>query len=404
MIKMIKRNFKISFVFRQKEKGYLLITSYILIMLLSIFSLAFFARHNIFLQASQRNQNRLIAFQMAEGGVDQAISSLRTDPSYTGQGYTAVGTGGGYSVTVSTPANQNPLIRKIVAAGFSPGNNTNARAYETRQVKTFVKLGSKAVFDQAIFSTHQLDMSGFALVDSYNSNAGPYDSANPGSNGNMRTNSISSGSVHLQGGDLTYRGSIAVGPNGIPDQVVVKSGNVNVTGGIAAASEPLNFPVITPPSISSLGTLSLSGNTNYTIPGGIYAYDSIDIKGNATLTITGPVKIYVAGDFKISGQGNVAVDSNKPSNFIVNMAGPGTVDFSSNSLVYYGGLYAPQSSVQLSNTAAIYGAVVADNFKQSGHTEFHYDEALKDIDIGVTMPNQVQVVSWQENQNPEEEV
>ncbi|MBI3307661.1 MAG: hypothetical protein HYZ84_07645, partial [Candidatus Omnitrophica bacterium] len=131
--------------------------------------------------------------------------------------------------------------------------------------------------------------------------------------------------------------------------------------------------------------------------GGTYVYDAIDIKGNATLTITGPVKIYVTGNFKISGLGNVAVDSNKASNFIVNMAGGGAVDFSSNSLAFYGALYAPDSIVQLSNTAVVHGAIVADNFKQSGHSEFHYDEALSDLDIGVNVGNQVQVISWQEN-------
>ncbi|MBI3313752.1 MAG: hypothetical protein HYZ83_05915 [Candidatus Omnitrophica bacterium] len=382
---------------KKGNEGFILVTSYIMITVISIFSLALFSRHNIFIQAAERNHNRIIAFQAAEAGIDQAISSLETDFNYTGQTYTAVGNTGGYSVVVSLPPNQNPAVRQIVADGFAPGTDATARAYETREIRTYVQILPRSVFEQAIFSNNELDMSGFTVVDSYDSRNAPYDPANPGSNGNMRTNSILSGAVHLQGGDLTYRGSIFVGPNGNPDEVVVKTGAVNVTGTISASSELMNFPAPEIPPISSSGTLSLSGQTNYTIAGGTYVYDAIDIKGNATLTITGPVKIFVTGDFKISGLGNVAVDSNKASNFIVNMAGGGAVDFSSNSLAFYGALYAPDSSVQLSNTAVVHGAIVADNFKQSGHSEFHYDEALSDLDIGVNVGNQVQVISWQEN-------
>ena len=107
----------------------MLVTTYLIVMLVSIFSLAFFSRSNTFLQASERNQNKIIAFNMAEAAVDFAIAQLAANPSYTGtSGYVSMDTAsarGGFIATVSTPPD-NPMIRMIQANGFSPDNVTTS--------------------------------------------------------------------------------------------------------------------------------------------------------------------------------------------------------------------------------------------------------------------------------------
>ena len=72
------------------ERGFVLLSAYLMISLLSVYSTAFMTRGAVFLQASERNQNKIVAFNMAESAMDLAIAELTQESTYVNNGSTFV--------------------------------------------------------------------------------------------------------------------------------------------------------------------------------------------------------------------------------------------------------------------------------------------------------------------------
>ncbi|HTL47363.1 MAG TPA: collagen-binding domain-containing protein [Verrucomicrobiae bacterium] len=374
------------------ERGFILIMAYGLISALAIFSLALFSRNTSFLNSTERNQNKVVAFNMAEAGVDMAITQLATDTTYEGAAYSSMTSGpmqGGYDVTVTTPDNA-PNTRLIVARGYAPDNVSTSRAYETRNITVYAEIGTQNMFDFAVFADQSLQLTGNATVDSYNSTVGAYGGANKASNGDVGTNSTGSSTVTLNG-NATIKGDAQVGPNGNPASVISLTGNAAITGVKSAAPALKDFPTQSSNS-ASLGALTLSGNTTRVIGAGTYRFSSISITGNATLQATGPVDIYVDGPVKIAGNG-ISTQANTPPNFLLFVTTADDVQLSGNGN-FYGGIYAPLSHVKNTGNGELYGAVVSDTYQQTGNGNVHYDEAMRDA--GGVGSNGVSLVSWRE--------
>jgi len=384
-MKTIKLNFK-------NQKGFILMSSYLLISVLAVFSVALFARNHSFFQASERNLNKTVAFNMAEAGIDAALAQLATDPSYAGTGYTSLSNNfiqGGYQVNVTTPAG-NANIRMIQATGFAPNNNNSSRAYETRTVLAYAQIGESNLFDFAVFADESLRLNGQTVVDSYDSRNGPYDANTAGQEGDIGTNSILADTVTLNG-QVQVKGDVTVGPSGDPDVVIDKTNQCVITGETAALSEPVALPVPTT-SLTSLGNLNIAGHTDYQLPAGTYRFDSIQIAGQATLTSLGPVTLYVDGSVQIAGQG-VATQNNLPPNFVVYVTGNSDVHLAGQA-DFYGAIYAPNSHVQNNGQAEVYGAIVSNTYHQPGQSDVHFDEALKDV--GGDAGGEINLIAWQE--------
>lgn len=377
----------------QNSQGVILLMTYFVIAVISIFSLALFARNNVFLQTTERNQNRVVAFNMAEAGMDVAVKSIEDDTTFEGSGYTSLSTetvSGGYEVTVSQ-VEGNEAIRLIQSTGYAPDNTPTSRAYESRSVLSYAQIEEETYFDFAVFAKESMRINGNPLIDSYDSRDGAYGGANQGSEGDIGTNSTAASTVDLIG-NATVRGDAMVGPSGDPSEVIDFTGHATISGTQSAMSSEKDYPAVTT-NETSLGSLSIAGNTTYTLAGGTYHFSSIDIKGNGRLRLTGPAVIYVSGSVSIAGNG-VSTSSNSPPNFILYVTTSNNVQISGNGN-FYGGIYAPDSSVSVSGNGSLYGAVVSNTFQQSGNGNIHFDEAL--VDTGRTGESDVNVLSWWED-------
>ena len=369
-----------------------MIMVYGLISMMAILSLAMFSRHNTFLLSSERNRNRIVAFNMAEAGVDLAVTALAADINYAGTGFTSMSAGsmqGGYDVTVSIP-NGFPENRLIRASGYAPGSTTTDRAYEARSITVYAQLGSYSYFDFAVFSKEGMQINGNPVIDSYNSTNGAYGGANVADNGDVGTNSIAAQSVAFIG-NTVVKGDAEVGPNGNPNSVVYIGTNASITGNLTTSSGERDYQPTSTNAVS-LGNLSLAGSTVQYLGAGTYRYSSISIGGNAQLVATGPVTIYVDGPVNLGGNG-VVTQNNTPPNFLLYVTTDSTVKLSGNS-AFYGGIYAPASPIQNSGNGALYGGLVSKTYDQTGNGAVHYDEALKDT--GGSGSSGVSVVSWRE--------
>lgn len=384
----------------KNAKGFVLITSYLLLSVLSIFSLALFSRSNVFLQATERNQNKTVAFNMAEAGLDTAIFQLRANPAYAGSGgYVPMQTNtvqGGYQVTVTTPAttptgqpNTNAAIRQITATGFSPTNTVTDRAYETRTVTGYVNVAPPSLFDYAVFADKGINIHGNVEVDSYDTRVNPvYDRRNAGSNADIGTNNSITHTANFSGG-VSVRGDGFYGVGGDLD-VYNMSNNVQFNGTISGLSAPKELPPPEPTG-TNLGTLRI--NDSYPLPAGEYRASSLKITGQGQLVADGPVKIYVSGEITIEGKG-VATSGELPKNMLIYATGDADVKLGGSSK-FYGAVYAPKSNVKVHGDNHFFGGFVAGEFLHVGNAKFHFDEALKDVESD--SGGQVSILSWTEN-------
>lgn len=380
---------------KQNSGGFLLISSYMLIMVMEIFSLALFSRSHTFVQSNERNKNKIVAFNMAEAGIDNAIAQLAANSNYAGSAYGALGNNGGYQIWVCSAATSGSCntttgnltvpvganLKLVQATGYAPNNAATSPAYETRTIYAYMEIDNTP-FEYGVFGDTSTTFTGNANIDSYNSATGNYGGANAFPRGNI----ASDGAATLNGnanviGNLTaasasLNGNARVaGTATTTTGTVSLTGNAQVAGGTAAGSTP-NFDCSAgTTSLPNLGTLNIQGNNTLVLAAGTYHYSSLSIAGNGRLSLAGPTTIYVDGTVSVSGNG-ISTASNIPTNLMIIATGTGRVDISGNG-DFYGAVYAPDSQVKNTGNGKIFGAVIADVYNQSGNGDVHFDEALK---------------------------
>ena len=124
---------------------------------------------------------------------------------------------------------------------------------------------------------------------------------------------------------------------------------------------------------SASNDLSLNGNGNLTLPGGVYYFHDLNTNGNSTLTFTGPATVYVTGSVGVWG--TTTTSGNLAKNLSIQVIGNGNVTVGSNGALY-ANIYAPQSAVTLSGKGAIYGSVLGYSINMTGTSNIYYDLAL----------------------------
>lgn len=379
----------------RSDEGFLLVTAYMTLTSLMALSLALWTQANVYVRSSESSIYQMAAFQLAESGLDVAISNLTEDQNYAGAqnvNYDKNGQRiGTYSITVETPDAGNPFLRRVTSTGVTPDLGAG-RGQMTRTIVSFVRLIPRQPFDFAFFTNRGMGFNGSPslVVDSFDSRHGPYNSATATANGNAATNAVQNSAVDLDG-NVTIKGSVSVGPTADPTTAITVSKNSTITGSTGVQPQEIVYePAIVPADAIDLGAVSVQ--STLTLAGGSYVMDSLSVSGNGSIQATGPVEIFIRGSASVGGNG-VITASNRPKNMLIYVVGNGSVSYSGNGALY-GAIYAPLSDVQVSGNGSIYGAVVADTYKQSGNGEFHFDEELKVQDT--TQRLRAHIVSWRE--------
>jgi len=380
----------------QNQKGFALITAYFLMATLTIGASATFTRSYVYMREAEKQKNAIVALEMAEAGVDQAITQLASSSSYTGTNYTNFSSGnakGGYAIAVTTPSGAPATVRQIAVTGYSPSNTTTEIGYKTSSVKVYTQFPSSNYFANAIFANTSYSNVGNGTTDSYNSGVAAYNALTAGSNGDVGTNSTAAGAVSLNGNAIV-KGDVVVGVSGNPATVISNSGSATITGASSAATTVTSLPTPST-SIASSGAMSIGGNNTLSLSAGTYYYSSIAIAGNGRLSTTGDVTIYVSGSISIAGNGTSAYGS-LPQNLKIYVTGTSAVSVSGNGSTY-AAIYAPRSAVSISGNGSVYGAVVGNTVSMNGNANFHYDDALGSL--GGSMGGDPEVLSWVQSGN-----
>ncbi len=408
----------------------------------------------------ERSYRSLQALNLAEAGIERAIWELNNGDITNWNGTDEYRTStvqlngiGECTIAVSGPLTSNPVI---VATGSVAGVTINT------QVKRAVKVEVETegtLFDSAIFAATQngngITIFGDITIDSYNSEGTgeEYDPEGAGSNGDIATNSTSTGPFMNQAilivGTGSINGDAVIGPGGDPNQAIFELPSGIIKGDKMGAHEaktlsPVAAPSI-PPNLEDGGDLiflwedrEITESTSYssvTFLGGdltinddgdkfIYVEGDFSFGGvsDTNFIINTNTTIYVNGDFKMLGDieikikedckltiyagSNVAIapignniinaESKNPLNFaLYGLPSCESVILANLTLLnepgFYGTVYAPNATIQDAGILNVCGSLIGNNMLLlAGGTKVHYDEALNNPNLDIYEPLQME--------------
>lgn len=329
-------------------------------------------------QISRRSAAQQSAFYLADGAIDQAARNLAT-PTDTSDDTSSLTMETG-SFTIDSTSSIGTNLYKVTAHGTSNSG-------DQRDVEAVFQLTGQSVFQFALFGSQSVNISGNAITDSYDSSDGLYDEDAAGHNGDVGTNSTTAGGVTVDG-SIFIDGQVAVGPSvSDPTSMVAGYDSDFITGGtsppsdtqdVVAQSQTFPTPDVTIPD-GCTTTLPAKVGVTRTFQSGVTYCPAGDlvVSGGDIFTATGPVKIYLAGNMTVEGNASIGVEA-QPTwmQFLVSSTGSASLqDTIVGSTEFYGTLYAPKATINISGDAEIYGSIVAKTVNITGNAEIHYDEA-----------------------------
>lgn len=253
-----------------------------------------------------------------------------------------------------------------------------------------------------------------------------------GTNGNL-----------TEGGGSIVNGSLSTPRSGVGNcsagavTALTQNGNAQVTEGVVALPQAVQYPLPDPPSplppttttsitsSSGCGVLTLAsgvctggagaltldpqgvpmeldnvqvtGGATLTLEAGTYNINSLKLTGGSTVVIgSGPVILNVAGtddatpiDFEGGATANESFD---PSMFRIQYAGTGSLKLTGGATVA-AIVYAPLANVSIEGGADVYGSVLAARLSANGGAQLHYDRRLS-RDFFTTGPQMMSGFSW----------
>ena len=378
-----------------QKRGYVLVVSVAVAVVLSVYCGSLLVRSVSELGHSTRSLSLSASIHLAEAAVDHAIANLRSNTD---------------TDIASTPLNQGTYWAEVDPLGSSRHQVTahGSTAGEQRDIEVVAELSPRSIFEFALFGDTQVEVSGSANTDSYDSASAAYDPDTAGDSGDIGTNSITAGGITFGGGGMFVDGQVKVGADvDDPESIVTNFDPELVTAEPPVVSTPSTFsmPAVDPadagfdPATNCVNR-TISGNTTLQLAAGTYCYNNLTIQGGGELTTdgSGQVTIYLTGALVSQGNSTVGVDDD-PTQLLVLMSSRAEATLEEGTITgstkFFGALYGPSATINISGNAEIFGSIIADQIAITGSAAIHYDEALQDLD-NVSNASDVKIVSWRE--------
>lgn len=299
------------------------------------------------------------ALAIAEGALDEAVSQLNQNPSYTGETNTALGSGT-FSTTVTTV---DSSTKQIVVTASVP-NSANPVASKT--VVTHIALSSDNV---AFHYGVQAGQGGFTLYNSSSINGNVYAEGSViGSGGNMIYGDVvSTGAsglvygIHATSSIYAHTiGNAAAATIADKDAYYVTKTNTTVKGTLhpnspdqPTASLPISDSQIADWESQAAAGGTLACNGTYSISSGSVTLGPVKIPCNlvisnsATVTVTGP--LWVTGNITVQNSATVKMAASLGSNNVAIIADNPADQINS-------------STISVTNTASFKGSGTTGSF------------------------------------------
>jgi len=128
------------------------------------------------------------------------------------------------------------------------------------------------------------------------------------------------------------------------------------------------------------GDLTLSGVNIATLANGNYCFHNVSLTNSAQLKVNGPVVIKLTGTLTTSGATSLPNTTTIPSNLQIlsSYSGSNGVTLGNSSTLQLV-IYAPNTAVNISGSAPLFGTVLGKSITLSNSGAIHYDTQLKNI-------------------------
>lgn len=400
---------------------------------------------SIHLGRVSRQRLSTMAFYAAEAGVARALYDLQVNPDLQSQipSIPLSSVNAIFSLRLMNNVDGSNDIPGIIVSRVPPGAveivSTGRAGSITQRVGVVAYRGTKP-FDYAAFARSEMEWTGNASSDSFDSNQGAYSETVKKSGGSIGSNANDPGAdgdpeAILISGSASINGKVGVAKS--PPETYIRVTDHPQYGeptGTVAVVPSKDFSVVLPPSGLQVqgGDMVFQSSENVVLPPG--EYNSLTINGSARVTLTsgvyyfrqdvsvggdaspgqqtwatisidashGPVVLYFGDDFEIKG-GAVVNGTLKSTNFQVYGAGrPGEGGIGSQDATHlvslkggaqaYLAVYAPTALVKVEGTADVYGSVIGERVLVTASGAIHYDRALSNVTVPT--PNKFTVKAW----------
>ena len=417
-------------LFSPKEKGAALFFSLLIGVVMVGLALPFLFKMNSQFHITEKSYKSLSALNLAEAGVERAIWELNFGDISTWSGnllernitLASVQTAQGFvigniDITVLNPASDYPLV---MTKGTVPWRGDLSIE---KSLCVSLTHGTESYFNFGIFGDEGFDIHGNTYTDSYNSDLGAYDPANPGDSGDIGTNATHQWDVVLLN-NTVVNGNATTGYGSDPEYVIRLKNSAEITGSMETLTEPKPLPACEPPFLTQRGVFSLGNNAAPVTITESGTYTGFTMGANTKVTISGDVTLYVDGNFTMNsnsileilpgsslelvlGNGTFTQASNTQVNNLTqdpkNLAIMGTAEFKNMiwraNTEFWGVIYTPEATVDYASNGNIFGSIVADYLSIASNAGIHYDESLRTWDKYVSPTNSIIMRYWQER-NP----
>jgi len=369
---------------------------------------------------------------LAQSGIDVCVWQMKNRPDWRevmpiGNWLANQSIGGG-TVTVSVADATNSFTDDNTQS-VTMTSTATANGRTCTLVAIVGPTGGGTVFGNGSFAAGQVVIGNSLLssctFDSYDSSLGAYSSSNPGASALLNINSSTNGALTINGLS-SFNGSAVFPPGSVLGNVVnLLLGALTGPSSKSTATETRTLGTVIPPNTTGLpnraainqffnqtyssgaiypsitvnttnpvttltigttGTYYVTGNLNVNSNSVLQVSDgaTVTIRVDGNVNIAGSVRLNNTGQLTIVANGNVNVSgnvnwngANSTSAFLLEgLNGGGNINLSSNAVVM-GGIYAPKSTLNMSNSAALYGAAAVNAISMQNSSAVHWDNAMK---------------------------
>ena len=433
---------------RRTNRGSAVITVLVLAAVTAVIASGFLFRSAQEAKLAGRSLLQAVALNLTEAGVEEGLYAANTSGFTSANGWTlASGSTTDYVKSITSgfdfrQATGAIYVRVDQATSLSPVVIAAAVVSVPQQpalVKQ-IRVGGikRRLWSNGVVSQGTLTFSGSAVIDSYDSSLGPYNSATNRSDQVTVASASTALDPVVVGSNASVYGYIATTG---ADPVVGAGGRIygattpegtNVDTSRIRHDFTSNFPDVTAPTGTAISLSAI--DSNLTLPrvgdtagaNGRYLYTtpSMSIAGHDLVAILGPVDLIVTGDLSISGSGSLSVGGVGSTNPSLNVYCPGSISMGGNGMVnltsnaasstiwgtavspatqtvsitgsgsYTGTIYAPNGNVTLSGSGDTSGSVIGKSVTVGGNGKYHYDTKLAAVEA--TLDTSFRLSSWTE--------
>jgi hypothetical protein len=298
---------------------------------------------------------------------------------------------------------------QVTSVGNAAGGS-NATVQLTSKI---AKSLGNSLFTYAAFATSPacpgMTLDSSNVTDSYDSSTGTYTTTHVNTGGNIGSN----GSV--SGGSDTIHGTVVAAQvgTGTPCSYIAQGFGGTPTAHIPRLNIAIPTMPVQPTPITSLALVNqtlapgsygnlTSGGSAHTVhlTTGIYNFNSLTTSDGLTFVLDStPVTINFWGTGVtnvISTGGPLTIDSGgRPRDCVIKYAGTGTFQLND----HFDGAFAidaPNSTMHLTSTSTIYGAMIVGTYQTGSDITVHYDHDLQNA-FNTASTTQITSYSWNKN-------